>query len=62
MAGIPCKTFVDKGGLSMDPWEVFSELCRQVVEEQNVYLEVIISNGAIGMSLYPLEDLEGEDE
>ena len=46
----------------MDPWEVFSELCRQVVEEQNVYLEVIISNGAIGMSLYPLEDLEGEDE
>ena len=46
----------------MNPWEVFSELCRTVVEEQNVYLEVIISNGAIGMGLYPLEDLEGEDE
>ena len=46
----------------IDPWILFSELCRQVVEQQNVYLEVIISNGAIGMSLYPLEDLEGEDE
>ena len=46
----------------IDPWILFSELCRTVVEEQNVYLEVIISNGAIGMSLYPLEDLEGEDE
>ena len=46
----------------IDPWTLFSALCRTVVEEQNVYLEVIISNGAIGMSLYPLEDLEGEDE
>ena len=46
----------------IDPWILFSELCRQVVEQQNVYLEVVISNGVIGMSLYPLEDLEGEDE
>lgn len=46
----------------MDPWEMFSEMCRQVVEDQNVYLEVIVSGGAVRMALYPLEDLEGEDE
>lgn len=46
----------------MDPWEMFAEMCRQVVENQNVILDVIISNGHIGMTLSPIgEDLD-EDE
>jgi len=46
----------------MDPWEMFSEMVRQVVENENVVLDVIISNGHIGMTLSPIgEDLE-EDE
>lgn len=45
----------------MDPWEMFSEMVRQVVENQNVVLEVSIINGLIEMSLAPIM-LEGEDE
>ena len=49
----------------MDPWEMFCELTRQVVENQNCMLDVFIANGAITMQLMPmgddLDDLE-EDE
>lgn len=45
----------------MDPWKLFSELCRLVVEEQNVYLEVFIFDGRIKMELYPFITFE-EDE
>ena len=47
----------------MDPWDVFSELCRQVVEEQNVYLDVTIYDGGINMTLWPYneEDFEEDD-
>lgn len=51
----------------MDPWKLFSELCRLVVEKQNVYLEVTILGGHIQMALWPyneddFEDEEGDDE
>jgi len=48
----------------MDPWQIFSEPCRRVVEEQNVYLEVTIHGDYISMELWPYndEDLEGDDE
>lgn len=52
----------------MDPWELFSELCRRVVEEQNVYLDVTIIGNHIQMMLMPIdcyddfEDEEGDDE
>ena len=45
----------------MDPWEMYSEMVRQVVENENVVLEVSIINGLIEMSLAPIM-LEGEDE
>lgn len=38
----------------MDPWEMFSELCRRVVEEQNVYLDIIITGNGIEMTLMPM--------
>ena len=33
----------------MDPWEMFSEMCRRVVTEQNVYLDVLVTPTAIEM-------------
>lgn len=47
----------------MDPWDVFSELCKRVVEDQNVYLDVLICPNGIEMQLMPMgeEDIE-EDE
>ena len=44
----------------MDPWELFSELCRRVVEEQNVFLDVIITNGMVEMMLMPYDE-DGEE-
>lgn len=51
----------------MDPWKLVSELCRIVVKEQNVYLEVSIFDGHIQMALWPyntddFENEEGDDE
>lgn len=46
----------------MDPWELFSELCRIVVQEQNCFLEVNIIGHDILMHLEPLEDLEDEED
>ena len=51
---------MDKGEISMDPWEMFSELCRRVVEDQNVYLEVIWTPYQVHFSLFPMEDFEDE--
>lgn len=45
----------------MDPWEMFSEMCRRVAVDQNVVLEVTIINGLIEMSLAPAI-MEGDDE
>lgn len=44
----------------MDAWELFSELCKQVVENQNVYLDVFISPGEIEMMLMPWEEEEDD--
>lgn len=46
----------------MDPWEMFCELCRQVVEEQNCYLDVLIGRGMIELQLMPLGSEEEDDE
>lgn len=47
----------------MDPWDVFSEMCRRVVEEGNVYLDVFIFKNGIEMELMPMdeEDNEGDE-
>lgn len=46
----------------MDPWELFSMLCQRVVEEQNVYLDVIITGNNIEMMLMPVGEIEEEDD
>jgi len=40
----------------MDPWELFSELCKIVVQEQNVFLDVLVTEQGIEMMLMPTED------
>lgn len=45
----------------MDPWEIFSELCKKVVEEQNVYLDILITGNGIEMMLMPLEGYDDGD-
>jgi hypothetical protein len=49
--------------LLMDPWDVFSELCRQVVEEGNVFLDVFVYENGIHMQLMPMdeEEIEGDE-
>lgn len=46
----------------MDPWDVFSELCRQVVEEGNVFLDVFVYENGIHMQLMPLDEEEEDGE
>lgn len=47
----------------MDPWEMFCQLVKEVVDSQSCYLEVTIIGGSMRMGLYPLEELEeGEGE
>ena len=46
----------------MDPWDVFSELCRRVVEEGNVFLDVLIYKNGIEMQLMPLDEEDSEGE
>ena len=46
-------------GLSMDAWEMFSELCKTVVEEQNVYLDILVTRNGIEFQLMPMGE---EDE
>lgn len=46
----------------MDPWQLFSELCQRVVEDQNVYLDVLVTAAGVEMMLMPIEGWEGDDE
>lgn len=46
----------------MDPWEMFSEMTKLVVENQNVILEVTVSNNLIHMQLVPIADEENEND
>ena len=45
----------------MDPWQMFCELCKAVVENDNVYLDVLVTKAGIEMMLMPMDELE-EDE
>lgn len=52
-----------RGEELMDPWEMFCELTRQVVENQNVFLDVYISREGVTMQLMPYGEFEeGDDE
>lgn len=46
----------------MNPWDVFSELCRRVSEDRDVYLEITIYGDCISMELWPYNDDWEDDE
>lgn len=46
----------------MDPWRIFCELCKLVVKEQNIFLDVLVTNNSIEFQLKPLEELDKEEE
>lgn len=39
-----------------DAWEIFAKLCQTVCENENVYLDVMVSNGLIEFMLMPMEE------
>ena len=45
----------------MDPWKMFCELTRRVVEDQNCMLDVYVSRDGVTMQLMPW-DFEGDEE
>lgn len=46
----------------MDPWEMFCELTRRVVEDNNCMLDVYIGAEGITMQLMPYGDYEGDED
>ena len=42
----------------MTPWDIFSELCRQVVEHGDVMLDIYIDENGVEMALMPYEGNE----
>ena len=46
----------------MDPWQMFAYLSKVVVENQNVFLDVVMTNGMIEFQLLPIDCYEEEDD
>lgn len=46
----------------MDPWELFCHLCKTVVEEQDVYLDILVTPVGVEMMLMPMDKEEDEDD
>ena len=43
-----------------DACEIFAKLCQTVCENENVYLDVMVSNGLIEFMLMPMEEDDEE--
>lgn len=43
-----------------DAWAIFAKLCETVCENENVYLDVMVSNGLIEFMLMPMEEDDEE--
>ena len=46
----------------MNPWELFCHLCKTVVEEQDVYLDILVTPVGVEMMLMPMDKEEDEDD
>ena len=46
-----------------DAWRMFAEMCQVVCENENVMLDVVVSEGIVEFMLMPYdEDFEEDDE
>lgn len=52
---------LQKSGGKMEIWELISELCKTVVTEQNVFLDILITKDGWEFQLMPMGEWE-EDE
>lgn len=46
----------------MNPWELFCHLCKTVVEEQDVYLDILVTPVGVEMMLMPMDKEDDEDD
>lgn len=46
----------------MDSWELFCHLCKTVVDEQNVFLDIRITSKGIEMMLMPMDEEDIEEQ
>lgn len=46
----------------MELWELISQLCRTVVTEQNVYLDILITPNGWEFQLMPIGEYEDEEK
>lgn len=46
----------------MDPWELFCHLCKTVVDEQNVFLDILITSKGVEMMLMPMDEEDNEEQ
>lgn len=46
----------------MDPWELFCHLCKTVVDEQNVFLDILITSKGVEMMLMPMDEEDIEEQ
>ena len=46
----------------MDSWEPFCHLCKTVVDEQNVFLDILITSKGIEMMLMPMDEEDIEEQ
>lgn len=46
----------------MNPWELFCHLCKTVVEEQDVYLDILVTPVGVEMMLMPMGEEDDEDD
>ena len=46
----------------MDLWELISHLCKLVVEEQNVYLDITVLKNGYKIQLLPCGDMFMEED
>lgn len=46
----------------MDQWELFCHLCKTVVDEQNVFLDILITSRGIEMMLMPMDEEDIEEQ
>lgn len=46
----------------MDLWELIAILCQKVVQEQNVFLDILITKDGWEFQLMPIGEYEDEEE
>ena len=56
-------SMIEEARMEDDAWRMFAEMCQVVCENENVMLDVVVSEGIVEFMLMPYdEDFEEDDE